>query len=363
VLNPLALSAPLYGAYRGVASSDILKGVVMSTQKKVILTGDRPTGPLHIGHYVGSLRNRVLLQHEYQQYVMVADVQALASNAGDPSKVSGNVLQVAYDYIGIGLDPAISTIFIQSMIPEIADLTVFYLNLVTLSRLQRNPTVKEELKQKGFETSIPAGFLMHPVSQAADITAFKADLVPVGHDQLPLVEQTIEIVRDFNRIYGAVLVEPKALVPEVGGRLPGIDGSAKMSKSQNNAIYLCDSADEIQKKVMSMFTDPGHLRVSDPGKVEGNAVFTYLDVFDPNKAEVEELKAQYRRGGLGDVVLKKRLNGLLQELIAPIRQRREEAAKDPAAVMQMLKQGTEKARAVALKTLAAVKHAMKIDYF
>lgn len=331
--------------------------------KKIILTGDRPTGPLHLGHYIGSLQNRVALQHDYNQFVMIADVQALAGNAGQPEKVRDNVLQVVLDYLAVGIDPAVTNIFIQSLIPEIAELTVFYLNLVTVARLQRNPTVKEEIKQKGFGASIPAGFLMHPVNQAADITIFKANLVPVGQDQLPLIEQAAELVRSFNRTYAPILVEPQALVPEFGARLPGIDGKAKMSKSLGNAIFLSDTPDEISKKVRNMYTDPNHIRVQDPGTVEGNVVFTYLDIFDSNKTEVEELKAHYRRGGLGDVVIKKRLDSILQNLIAPIRTKREQFAQDPAMVMKVLQQGTEKARVVATQTMNEVRRAMKIDYF
>lgn len=330
----------------------------------VVMTGDRPTGPLHLGHYIGSLQNRVKLQHECQQYVMIADVQALASNAGNPEVVQKNVSQVILDYLAVGIDPQLSTIYIQSLIPEIAELTIYYLNLVTIAHLQRNPTIKEELKNKSFSQSVPAGFLMHPVNQAADITIVKAQLVPVGQDQLPLIEQTVDIVRAFNRLYGAVMVEPKAMVPEdKSARLPGMDGQAKMSKSLGNAIYLSDSADDLKKKVMSMYTDPGHIHVSDPGKVEGNVVFTYLDIFDPNKEEVERLKEHYRRGGLGDVVLKRRLNDLLQTIIAPIRSRRQDFEKDIPAVMDVARRGTEKARQVAAKTLADVRSAMKINYF
>jgi len=331
--------------------------------KKTILTGDRPSGPLHLGHFVGSLQNRVALQHEYEQYVMIADVQALAANAEDPQKVRDNVLQVALDYLAVGVDPKVTTIFMQSLVPEIAELTVYFMNLVTLARLQRNPTVKEEIKQKGFGQSIPVGFLAHPISQAADILCVNADLVPVGEDQLPLIEQCAEIVRSFNRIYAPVFNESKALVPKTGARLMGLDGKAKMSKSLGNAIFLGDSADELQKKVMSMYTDPNHLRVADPGQVEGNMVFSYLDIFDPNRDEVEELKAHYRRGGLGDVVIKKRLSGILQELLAPIRQRREEFAKDPAAVMQIIKEGTARTRVKTVAVMEHVRAAMRIDYF
>lgn len=331
--------------------------------KKTILTGDRPTGPLHLGHYVGSLKNRVELQQTHNQYVLIADVQALTDNAENPEKVRSNILNVALDYLAVGIDPKVSTIFIQSMIPEIAELTIFYLNLVTVARLERNPTVKEEIRQKNLEESLPAGFFMYPVSQAADITAFKANLVPVGHDQLPMIEQTVEIVRKFNRLYAPVLVEPEALVPEGLGRLPGTDGKAKMGKSLGNAVYLSDSADVVTQKVMGMYTDADHLRVSDPGKVEGNMVFTYLDVFDGRKDEVTALKEHYQRGGLGDVVLKKRLITVLNDFLEPIRQRRQQYAQDPAAVMQILKDGTDKARSTAAVTLAEVKKAMGIDYF
>ncbi len=334
----------------------------MSNEKKIVLTGDRPTGPLHLGHYVGSLRNRVELQKTHDQFVLIADVQALASSPGQHDKIKDNVLQVALDYCAVGIDPQLSTIFIQSQIPEIAELTIFYLNLVTVARLQRNPTIKEEVKQKGFGTNIPAGFLMHPVHQAADITVVNADLVPVGQDQVPLVEQTVEIVRSFNRIFAPIFKEPQAMVPKDGARLVGIDGKAKMSKSLGNALYLGDSADDITRKVMSMYTDPNHVRVSDPGTVEGNVVFAYLNIFDPHKEEVEELKAQYRRGGLGDTVIKKRLNEILQGILAPIRQRREQLAKDPAAIMAMLRKGTERTRSVAAATMANVRDAMKIAY-
>ncbi|MBI5500359.1 MAG: tryptophan--tRNA ligase [Deltaproteobacteria bacterium] len=334
----------------------------MSASGPIVLTGDRPTGPLHLGHYVGSLKNRLVLQREATQFVMIADVQALAANAEDPGIVRDNLLEVACDYLAVGLDPGLTTVFIQSLVPEIAELTIYFLNLVTVSRLQRNPTVKEEVRQKGFGTRIPAGFLMHPVSQAADIAVVKAELVPVGQDQLPLVEQTAEIVRSFNRIYAPVLVEPRALVPAEGARLPGLDGKAKMSKSLGNAIFLGDGPDEVSRKVMSMFTDPGHIHVHDPGQVEGNAVFLYLDVFDPDKPGLEELKARYRRGGLGDVAIKKRLVGILEDLLGPIRARRREAAADPAAVLRLLRQGTDRTREVAARTLADVRRAMRIDY-
>jgi tryptophanyl-tRNA synthetase len=332
------------------------------THEIVVLTGDRPTGPLHLGHYIGSLEQRLVLQEKYKQFVMIADVQALTDNFKDPEKVRSNVLQVGLDYLAIGLDPKKTTFFIQSMIPQIAELTMFYLNLVTIARLERNPTVKTEIKQKGFEKSLPAGFLMYPISQAADITIVKGTLVPVGADQLPMIEQTNEIVRSFNRIYNAnVLPECEALLSKVG-RLSGIDGGAKMSKSLGNAIYLSDSADDIKKKVMSMYTDPDHIRVEDPGKVEGNVVFTYLDVFDTDKQEVAALKEQYQKGGLGDVKLKKRLIDLLENMLAPIRARRIELAKDPKQVMDILLDGTSKTEKIAEQTMSEVKKAMMLDY-
>lgn len=334
----------------------------MDNKKHIVLTGDRPTGPLHLGHYVGSLQQRVTLQNEYTQYVMIADLQAMTDNVDNPEKVRNNVLQVALDYLAVGIDPKKTTIFIQSMIPEIAELTILYLNLVTVSRLKRNPTVKAEIQQKGFGESIPAGFLMYPIHQVADITVVKADLVPVGEDQLPMIEQTNEIVRSFNRIYKKdVLVEAKGLVSSVS-RLPGIDGKAKMSKSLGNAIALSDSADEIAKKVMQMYTDPDHIRVEDPGKVEGNTVFTYLDIFDPRKDEVAELKAHYERGGLGDVKLKRRLIEVLNTFLDPIREQRAQLAKDPQAVMQILLDGTDTTRHVAAQTMAEVRSAIKLNY-
>ncbi len=332
-------------------------------KQKIILTGDRPTGPLHLGHYVGSLKNRIELQETCKQFVMIADVQALTDNAKDPEKVRRNVLEVALDYLAVGLDPAKTTIFIQSLIPELFELTVYYLNLVTWNRLKHNPTVKQEILQKGYGESVPAGFMVYPVSQAADITAFKANLVPVGEDQLPMIEQTNEIVRHFNQTYNKeVLVRAEALIPKVA-RLPGTDGNMKMSKSLGNCIYLSDSAEEIEKKVKKMYTDPTHLRLEDPGKVEGNPVFTYLDVFDPDRTKYEELAAHYQRGGLGDSVVKKHLNTVLQEFLAPIRARREVFAKDPAAVMEMLRKGTLKARESAAATLHEVRAAMHLDYF
>lgn len=335
----------------------------MSARKKVVLTGDRPTGQLHLGHYVGSLKNRVELQNTCDQFVMIADAQALTDNADNPEKVRENVLQVALDYLAVGIDPVKTTIFLQSLIPALFELTAYYLNLVTWNRLKHNPTVKQEIVQKGYGESVPAGFMVYPVSQAADITAFKADLVPVGEDQLPMIEQTNEIVRHFNRIYKKnVLVECQALIPKMA-RLPGTDGKAKMSKSLGNCIYLADSADAIAKKVKGMYTDPGHLRVEDPGKVEGNPVFIYLETFDPDHAVVEEMKAHYQRGGLGDSVVKKRLNEALQAFLEPIRKKREEYAQDPAMVMEIVRKGTERANAVAAQTLKEAREAMCLDYF
>jgi tryptophanyl-tRNA synthetase len=327
------------------------------------LTGDRPTGPLHLGHYVGSLVNRVQLQDRATQYVMLADLQALTDNVENPQKVRDNVLEVALDYLAAGIDPHKSTLFIQSMIPQIAELTILYLNLVTIHRLQRNPTVKTEMKQKGYGENVTAGFLMYPVHQAADITVVRATVVPVGEDQLPMLEQTNEIVRSFNRIYATdVLCEvtwSKSIIP----RLVGTDGKTKMSKSLGNAIFLSDSSDVVAKKVMSMYTDPNHVRVQDPGSVEGNTVFTYLDVFDADKSAVAELKAQYQRGGLGDVVLKKRLIDVLNVFIEPIRARRIELAKDPGYVWDILQQGTRATLAVAEQTMEQVRLVTKIDYW
>lgn len=334
--------------------------------KKVILTGDRPTGPLHLGHYVGSLKNRVALQQQqtYTQYVMIADVQGLTDNAENAQKIRDNVIEVALDYLAVGLDPSQTTIFIQSLIPEIPELTMYYFNLLTVAQLERNPTVKDEIRQRGFEKSVPVGFLVYPVNQVADITCFNAHLVPVGRDQLPIIELAHEIVQRFNRLYGEVFVEPQALIPDAEqGRLVGTDGKAKMSKSLGNAIFLSDKPDQIEKKVMSMYTDPDHLHVQDPGKVEGNAVFTYLDVFDTNKHYVQELKAHYRRGGLGDVKIKRYLNDVLQSLLKPIRERREAFAHDKGQVWTMLKGGTERARHVTVQTLQSVRKAMKLDYF
>ena len=334
---------------------------------QIILTGDRPTGKLHLGHYVGSLSNRVKLQNEGGKalYVMIADQQALTDNAREPRKVQESVLQVGLDYLAVGLDPEKTTMFIQSQIPQLAELSAYYMNLVTTSRLERNPTVKSEIQQKNFNQSVPVGFYVYPISQVADITAFKATHVPVGDDQQPMIEQAREVARDFNRIYDRdVLVEPEIILPTKGqGRLVGIDGKGKMSKSLNNGIYLSDSADEIQKKVMSMFTDPNHIRVEDPGQVEGNVVFTYLDVFADDQEKVQELKDHYERGGLGDVKIKRYLNDILQAKLKPIRERREEFATNPDYVMNMLKEGSEKAEKVAAQTLKEVKDAMGINYF
>ena len=334
--------------------------------KKVVLTGDRPTGKLHIGHYVGSLKERVKMQNSgnYNMFIMIADQQALTDNARDPEKIHNSLIQVALDYLAVGLDPAKSTMYIQSQIPALSELNMYYLNLVTVSRLERNPTVKAEIQQKNFDRSIPAGFLTYPVSQTADITAFKGELVPVGDDQEPMMEQAREIVRSFNNIYGDVLVEPKGIFPPKGqGRIPGLDGNAKMSKSLGNAIYLSDDEKTLQKKVMSMYTDPTHIHVEDPGHIEGNVVFTYLDIFDPDKEHVQELKDQYQAGGLGDVKIKRYLFEVLNNELKPIRERREEFAKDIPAVYDMLKQGCADANEAANQTLAEVRHAMGLDYF
>ncbi|MDD6072379.1 MAG: tryptophan--tRNA ligase [Clostridiales bacterium] len=344
---------------------------------KIILTGDRPTGRLHVGHYVGSLKRRVELQNsgEYDKiYIMIADAQALTDNADNPDKVRENIIEVALDYLACGLDPAKSTIFIQSMIPELTELTFYYMNLVTVSRLQRNPTVKNEIKMRNFEASIPVGFFNYPISQAADITAFKATTVPVGEDQMPMIEQTKEIVHKFNSVYGEALVDPQILLPdnEACLRLPGTDGKAKMSKSLGNCIYLSEEPEEIKKKVMSMYTDPDHIKITDPGKLEGNTVFTYLDAFSrqehferylPDYANLQELKDHYTRGGLGDVKVKKFLNNVLQEELEPIRNRRKEYQKDIAYVYDVLKKGSEEAEKVAAQTLKDVKDAMRINYF
>ena len=335
--------------------------------KEIILTGDRPTGKLHIGHYIGSLKNRVMLQNtgKYDSYIMIADTQALTDNARNPEKIRNSLIEVALDYLAVGLDPEKSTIFVQSQIPALFELTTDYMDLVTLSRLERNPTVKTEIKQKGFGDSLPVGFLTYPVAQAADITAFKATLVPVGDDQEPMLEQTREIVRSFNRTYNVdVLVEPKGYFPPKGqGRLPGLDGNAKMSKSLGNAIYLSDDAETVKKKVMSMYTDPNHIHVEDPGQVEGNTVFTYLDVFDPDKDTVAQLKEDYPKGGLGDVKIKRYLNKVLEAELAPIRERRQKYAENLDAVYDMLYQGSQKANQVADQTLQEVRDAIGFNYF
>lgn len=344
---------------------------------KTILTGDRPTGKLHLGHYVGSLKRRVELQNsgDYKNiFIMIADAQALTDNFDNPQKVRQNILEVALDYLAVGLDPKISTMFIQSQIVELTELTFYYMNLVTLARLQLNPTVKSEIQMRDFKSSIPVGFLCYPISQAADITAFKADTVPVGEDQCPMIEQTREIVRKFNHIYGEVLVEPKVLLPdnEVCMRLPGIDGKAKMSKSLGNCIYLSDTKEDVQKKIMSMYTDPTHLKVSDPGHLEGNTVFTYLDAFSkPEHFErylseyacLDELKEHYTRGGLGDVKVKRFLNSIIEEELEPIRQKRKIYEQDIDSVYEILREGTAKAKEVAASTLAEAKEAMKLNYF
>lgn len=335
--------------------------------KEILLTGDRPTGKLHIGHYIGSLKNRVKLQNsgKYDPYIMIADTQALTDNARNPEKIRNSLIQVALDYLAVGLDPNKSTIYVQSQIPALFELTAYYMDLVTVARLERNPTVKTEIKQKDFKDSIPVGFLNYPVSQAADITAFKATIIPVGDDQEPMLEQTREIVRTFNRVYNTdILVEPKGYFPPKGqGRLPGLDGNAKMSKSLGNAIYLADDAKTVQKKVMSMYTDPNHIHVEDPGKIEGNTVFTYLDVFDPDKDKVAELKEEYQKGGLGDVKIKRYLNKVLEAELAPIHERREKFAQDEDAVYEMLLEGSKKANKVANETLQQVRDAIGLNYF
>ena len=347
------------------------------TKEKVILTGDRPTGRLHIGHYVGSLRRRVELQNEgdfKKMFVFIADAQALTDNIDNPEKVRQNVIEVALDYLACGLDPEKVTLFIQSQIPELCELSFYFMDLVSLSRLQRNPTVKSEIQMRGFESSIPVGFFTYPISQAADITAFRATTVPAGEDQKPMIEQATEIVRRFNYIYGETLVEPAIMLPNNAAclRLPGTDGKAKMSKSLGNCIYLSETADEVQKKVMSMYTDPEHIHVADPGHIEGNTVFTYLDAFCRPEhferywneyANLDEVKAHYQRGGLGDMKVKRFLNNILQEELEPIRARRKEYEKDIPAIYDMLKKGCEEAREVAAQTLADVRRAMKIDYF
>lgn len=342
----------------------------------VILTGDRPTGKLHLGHFVGSLKNRLKLQNEGnydEMYIMIADSQGLTDNFDNPKKIRENVLEVALDYLSVGIDPNKVTIFIQSEISELTELTFYYMNLVTVSRLQRNPTVKNEIKQKNFEKSLPVGFFCYPISQAADITAFKANIVPVGEDQLPMIEQTNEIVNSFNRIYGETLVNAKALLSEneLSRRLPGLDGDAKMSKSLGNCIYLSDTSEEVYKKVMSMYTDPSHIKIEEPGKVEGNIVFTYLDVFSSDEQiskysdynSLQEMKGHYKKGGLGDVYIKKVLYNILEEELTPIRERRKYYEENIEEVYKILKEGTDKAKVRANKTLKEVKKAIMIDYF
>lgn len=358
-------------------SPHYVEGDITTMSDKIILTGDRPTGKLHIGHYVGSLRGRVELQNsgEYKKiFIMIADAQALTDNADNPEKIRQNIIEVALDYLSAGIDPEKTTLLIQSQIPELCELSFYYMNLVTVSRLQRNPTVKAEIQLRNFETSIPVGFFTYPISQAADITAFKATTVPVGEDQLPMIEQTREIVRKFNDVYGETLVEPDAMLPTEASarRLPGIDGGAKMSKSLGNCIYLSENSADLKTKVMSMYTDPDHIKISDPGKIEGNTVFTYLDAFAtdahfaeylPEYANLDELKAHYQRGGLGDVKVKKFLLAVLEETLAPIRARRAEYQRDIAGVYDILKKGSEAAREVAAETLSDVRAAMKINYF
>ena len=332
-------------------------------KKKVVLTVDRPTGKLHLGHYVGSLASRVRLQEDHQQYVMIADAQALTDYAHEPARVRENILQVALDYLAVGIDPTKTTIFIQSLIPPISELTMYFLNLVTWNRLKHNPTVKTEILQKGYGEEVPAGFMIYPVSQAADITIVKAEVVPVGEDQIPMIEQTVELVRKFNRLYQTeVLVEPKVLLSSVA-RLPGIDGKAKMGKSLGNAIFLADSPDEVTKKVKGMYTDPTHLRVEDPGKVEGNPVFTYLDAFATDQVKVEELKAHYQRGGLGDSVVKKYLLEVLLGFLETIRKKRELLEKDPQNIMEILSKGTDRVNVVAHHTMQEIRKSMGLNYF
>jgi len=328
---------------------------------KRILTGDRPTGPLHLGHYVGSLQNRVLLQNEYDTYILIADVQALTDNFEHPETLAANVFEVALDYLAVGIDPAKTRIIIQSMVPELAELTIYFMNLVTVATLERNPTVKDEIKQRNFGRNIPVGFWSYPISQAADITIFKADLVPVGEDQLPMIEQAREIVRRFNSLYGKTLIEPKAMLGQIA-RLPGTDGGAKMSKSLKNCIYLGDSSETLRKRVMSMFTDPTRIHPTDPGHVEGNPVFAYHDAFNENKAEVEELKERYRNGTVGDVEVKQRLFNALELFLAPIRERRAGFAAKPGEVREIVMEGTRQGRATAQATMGQVRHAMKLDY-
>jgi tryptophanyl-tRNA synthetase len=329
--------------------------------EKRILTGDRPTGPLHLGHYVGSLQNRVRLQHDYDTYVLIADIQALTDNFEHPEKLEANVFEVALDYLAAGLDPERVKIVVQSMVPELSELTTYFMNLVTVATLERNPTVKEEIKQRNFKRGVPVGFWSYPISQAADITIFKAELVPVGEDQLPMIEQAREIVRRFNSLYAKVLIEPRAMLGQMA-RLPGTDGGAKMSKSLGNCIYLGDPSETVRKRVMSMFTDPTRIHPTDPGHVEGNPVFTYHDVFNPDKAEVDELKERYRKGTVGDVEVKQKLFNALDAFLRPIRERRAEFAAKPARVREIIMEGTRKGRAVAQSTMDDVRAAMKLNY-
>lgn len=330
--------------------------------KKIVLTGDRPTGPLHLGHYIGSLKKRVEMQDEYEEYILIADVQAFTDNFDRPEKINKNVIEVAIDYLSVGIDPQKAAIVVQSAVPELAELTIYFLNLVTISRLQQNPTVKNEIKQKEFRAGIPAGFLMYPVSQAADITAFGANFVPVGEDQLPMIEQTREIVRRFNKLYGKVLVEPEALLSKFP-RLPGTDGREKMSKSFGNVINLCDSPVEVRKKVMKMYTDPSRIHATDPGHVEGNPVFVYHDAFNQNKKEVEEMKKRYVEGQISDVEVKEKLVEVLNIFLKPIRIKRLEYERNIPEVKRIIFEGSNRGRLTAKKTLMAVKKAMKIDYF
>ena len=329
--------------------------------EKRILTGDRPTGPLHLGHYVGSLQNRVRLQHEYDTYILIADIQALTDNFEHPEKLEANVFEVALDYLAVGLDPERVKIVVQSMVPELSELTTYFMNLVTVATLERNPTVKEEIKQRNFKRGVPVGFWSYPISQAADITIFKAELVPVGEDQLPMIEQTREIVRRFNSLYAKVLIEPRAMLGQMA-RLPGTDGGAKMSKSLGNCIYLGDPSEAVRKRVMSMFTDPTRIHPTDPGHVEGNPVFTYHDVFNPDKAEVDELKERYRKGTVGDVEVKQKLFNALDAFLRPIRERRVEFAAKPGRVREIIMEGTRKGRVVAQSTMDEVRAAMKLNY-
>jgi len=330
--------------------------------EKRILTGDRPTGPLHLGHYVGSLQNRVRLQTEYDTYILIADVQALTDNFENPERLGANLLEVALDYLAVGIDPERSQIVVQSMVPELTELTIYFMNLVTVATLERNPTVKEEIKQRNFSKGVPVGFWSYPISQAADIAIFKAHLVPVGEDQLPMIEQAREIVRRFNRLYGRVLIEPRAMLGQVA-RLPGTDGNAKMSKSLGNCIYLGDPSETVRKRVMSMFTDPTRIHPTDPGHVEGNPVFTYHDVFNPDKAQVDDLKERYRQGTVGDVEVKQLLFEALEIFLAPIRERRAEYASKPGQVRELVIEGTRRGRAVAQATMDEVRAAMKLNYF